>query len=558
MVNCALSRSYGGPIFKQIKQHSFLLYCLRILLISGAYYITARMGMMMGTMSGFATLIWPPSGIALAALILWGRNLWPAVFIGGMSSNYFTGAPLLTSLGVGAGNSLAAVVAVTILIRLTDFNPAMERLRDVIWLAVIGALLSTNISSLVGVISFRSQGVITPDETYSVWQTWWLGDMLGDLVVAPLVLTWVIAWRRQKFKHCNYLESLFLFATTFGVSMAVFGGFSIFYNFPLPFILFPFIVWAAIRFGQLGTVSISFFISALAVWTTMKGYGPFLQEGTYSGLVLLHVYIGVLATTGMVLAAVTHQRNVAEAELRKAVKARDDFLSLASHELKTPVTSLKLQLHMAKRNVKPDIPLEKLNKSLDSSARQVDRITTLIEDLLDISRIQAGRMAFNFQLMNLSDLVKEVVENFQDQLTAAKCPVNLDIHDDVWGYWDHERLEQVVINLLSNALKYAPGKPIFIKVVRDVFEARIIIQDQGPGIQKDKQATVFERFERGSAARSVGGLGLGLFITKNIVEAHRGKIRLDSDEGIGATFTVAIPISLQNGQSASSTAPTST
>ncbi len=232
--------------------------------------------------------------------------------------------------------------------------------------------------------------------------------------------------------------------------------------------------------------------------------------------------------------------------LSKAIRSRDEFLSIASHELKTPITSLKMQLQLAQREIKPEKgivpPLERLTKLLYIFNLQIDRLTSLVEGLLDVSRIQAGKLNLNIEPCNLSKLIKQVIERFNPQLIYAQCSIEFNIDEGVTGLWDQGRIEQVVSNLVSNAIKYAPGKPIRISLATRQDYAYFTIQDFGPGIEKEKQVKIFERFERAVSSQNISGLGLGLFISKQIIKAHGGLIDLWSESGKGSVFTVTIPI----------------
>lgn len=231
---------------------------------------------------------------------------------------------------------------------------------------------------------------------------------------------------------------------------------------------------------------------------------------------------------------------------QKAILARDEFLSIASHELKTPVTSLKLQIQLTRRNVKPELKQapspERLVKFLDIANTQVDRLTRLIEDLLDVSRIQAGKITFDFERVDLAELMRDVISRYADPLREAGCELTLDIQDRVVAEVDKGRFEQVMVNLISNGIKYAPGKPVKISLHGRGKNAELSVQDSGPGIPADRLPRVFERFERAVSSRNISGLGLGLFITKEIVHAHRGRITVESTPGQGANFIVQLPL----------------
>jgi PAS domain S-box-containing protein len=232
---------------------------------------------------------------------------------------------------------------------------------------------------------------------------------------------------------------------------------------------------------------------------------------------------------------------------RKAVQARDEFLAVASHELKTPLTSLLLALHLLlQRTRQGSPPAEYLTRRLTIVEEQSKRLDHLVSNLLDISRITAGRLQLEPEQADLAALVRKTVEQFQDELTEARCPLLLDADSPVRGYWDAARIEQVVANLLTNAMKYGRGRPITVTVTADGSEqggdAHLIVSDQGIGIAPEHLERIFGRFERAAAPVKYGGMGMGLYITRQIVEAHGGSIDVMSTPDEGTTFTVSLPL----------------
>jgi signal transduction histidine kinase len=234
---------------------------------------------------------------------------------------------------------------------------------------------------------------------------------------------------------------------------------------------------------------------------------------------------------------------------QQAIRDREDFLSIVSHELNTPLTSLKLQIEMARQKVDrvertdhPDWPLEAIDKALSISENQIVRLSRLVDDLLDVARIKAGRLTFTFERLNLSDTVQEVVGRFGDQLSRVGSVVTTEIEADIIGAFDQTRIEQVLDNLLTNAMKHAAGKPVKVSLRRVDQSATLEVEDRGPGIPEDKQPTIFERFERGASRQSVDGLGLGLFIAKQIVVGQGGSIQVQGRPGEGARFIVTLPL----------------
>lgn len=227
-------------------------------------------------------------------------------------------------------------------------------------------------------------------------------------------------------------------------------------------------------------------------------------------------------------------------EAQAALRVRDEFMSIASHELRTPVTSLQLLVQALTSGLVPMSP-EQMARALPMIGRQTDRLTRLIDDLLDVSRIQAGRLPLLLEEVDLCVVLKDIAEQFRGDLERARCRVEIHAERPVTGSWDRQRLEQVVSNLLSNAIKFAPGSVIEMTVVESDGVARLVVEDHGVGIDPARLPHLFQRFERAVSAKNYGGLGLGLFITRSIVEALGGAIRVQSAPGEGTTFTVELP-----------------
>jgi PAS domain S-box-containing protein len=233
-------------------------------------------------------------------------------------------------------------------------------------------------------------------------------------------------------------------------------------------------------------------------------------------------------------------------EAQDAIGARDEFLSIASHELRTPLTPLQIQLQrllgVAGKAGLDHMPKEQVRGMLQRSAIQVSRLATLIDSLLDVSRITAGRFHLELEQVDLLALAREVIARFNEAATAGGSLLTLTTSDPVSLRCDPLRVEQVLSNLLSNAIKYGNGQPIEVRVGISGEIGTLVVADKGIGIGSDKLPKIFDRFERGEAARSYAGLGLGLYIAKQIVEAHHGSIRVSSEPGKGSVFTVEVPL----------------
>ena len=235
-----------------------------------------------------------------------------------------------------------------------------------------------------------------------------------------------------------------------------------------------------------------------------------------------------------------------QAELEQAVRMRDDFMSIVAHEVRTPLNGLILETQLRKMHLARDnasaFTLDKMHAMVDRDERQIKSLIRLIEDMLDVSRIRTGKLSIRPSRFDLVQLVSNLLQNFAQQIEAAETEVSLTVFGPVEGHWDEFRIEQVVSNLLTNALRYGGRSPIQVRVYREGDEARIEVQDHGIGISKENQKRIFQQFERVSAKTVVAGLGLGLFISEQIVAAHGGSIVVESEINEGALFRVCLPI----------------
>jgi signal transduction histidine kinase len=236
-------------------------------------------------------------------------------------------------------------------------------------------------------------------------------------------------------------------------------------------------------------------------------------------------------------------------ELRLAVNARDEFLTIASHELRTPLTPLVLQLSAARELAQrvnaapaPGEVLERLTLKIDKSLGHIQRLTVLINSLIDMTRITAGRFTFEKVDVELGDLVHTVVERHRELLQNAGSAVTVETPTRVRGCWDPLALETALANLMSNAIKFGGGQPITVTVGSEGGLALVSVTDRGMGIAPDALGRIFDRFERAVSVRNYGGFGLGLWIARQIAEAHGGRIDVRSAPGQGATFTIELPL----------------
>jgi integral membrane sensor domain MASE1 len=277
------------------------LHLLRLLTVAGLYYGTARLGLSLASTVPSATAIWPPTGISLAAVLLWGYRMWPAIALGAFLANIDTDIPVYSTLGITVGNTCEALLG-AYLLRLTDFRATFERVRDVMSFVILAALVSTTVSATLGTASILWGGEIAGDQFGTAWRTWWLGDLGGDLIVASAILVAVRYWPFRGVMD-RPLEAASLGLAVVGVAVAVFYP-----STPRAYLMFPLVTWAALRFWQPGAVACSILLTAVAVPLTANDHGSFSGFPLDERLQLVQTFIAVAAATGLVVAAVSTER----------------------------------------------------------------------------------------------------------------------------------------------------------------------------------------------------------------------------------------------------------
>lgn len=231
---------------------------------------------------------------------------------------------------------------------------------------------------------------------------------------------------------------------------------------------------------------------------------------------------------------------------QEEIRARDEFLSIASHELKTPLTLSLLQIQQALNNIRnvslAKFSVQNLMNMLESVENQTDRLSKMIGDLSNVSLITTGKLRLEKEEVDIAKIAADVVKRVPNILSREHYPIKLFKKGSTTGKWDKVRIEQVITNLLTNAIKYGNNKPIEVRVEKTDHKVRLIVKDKGIGIPKNLQKKIFDRFERAVANKQYQGLGVGLYITNQIIAAHRGSIKVSSKEGKGSTFTVELPL----------------
>jgi integral membrane sensor domain MASE1 len=295
------------------------VYVAKIATIAAGYYGSAKIGLDLAFATRSVTAVWPPTGIALAALVLWGPSVWPGVALGACLANAWTGVPPITVLGIVCGNTLEGLVG-AYLLRAASFLPTLERVRDVLALVALAAVGSTVIAATIGVLSLVVGGEVPIDSFGSVWRVWWLGDMGGDLLVAPLLMAAVAYWPFDRLPG-RAIEGLVLAAAVVGLSVFVFTR-----ETNLAYLVFPLLVWAALRFWQPGAAAASLAVVTVAVYYTANADGPFIRSNPDDSLLLAQTFFAVAGVTVLLLAAVITERRRAEETIEQIAGALQESL----------------------------------------------------------------------------------------------------------------------------------------------------------------------------------------------------------------------------------------
>jgi PAS domain S-box-containing protein len=286
--------------------------------VSFVYLLAARLGLSLASVHTNVSPVWPPTGVAIAALLLFGRSLWPSILVGAFAANFWTGVSIPTAAGIALGNSLEAVLAVSLLARGKAFNTSLDSLSDVVRFLLCAVILSPIVGATVGNLSLCLGGAADWNQFGNLWVTWWLGDGFGALVVAPFLLAWS-STPTHLVSSRSVAESALLLILLFVSAMVIFAGWfpGNVKDYPLEHLCLPFLVWAALRFDQRILTAAVVVLAGVALWGTSQGYGPFVHGSPNESLLLLQVFVGASTLMALTLFAVISERKKAQAEKLK-------------------------------------------------------------------------------------------------------------------------------------------------------------------------------------------------------------------------------------------------
>jgi signal transduction histidine kinase len=555
------------------------------------YVVTAKLGFFLALDQTNATAVWPPTGVALAACLVFGLRLWPGIFLGAFLANMLVvaGSPvasfpvLLLSSSTAAGNTLEALVGAYLVNRFIAGRLPFDRTLDTVYFMLFGALASPLISATVGTAGFC---------TYSgdwsrfgqMWLTWWLGDAVGALIIAPLLLTWEKrgAFRRYRWQAA---EAAALLTALLLVEMVIFP-----LNAPLEYLVFPLLFWAAFRFGQFEAAVMVMLVMVTFLLWTVNGSGPFVGKPLNTALLFLQSYLGVASASTLILSTLISARNRAEdslleyqdnleklvtvrtAELQRineqltgeieeriraeqalslakehaeaADKTKSAFLATMSHELRTPLNSIIGFTGILLQGLGGPVNAEQ-EKQLTMVKNSANHLLSLISDVLDISKIEAGQATVTCLPLELKVVISKAVQSIRPLAEKKGIELTLDMAEDVGTVCaDERRVEQILLNLLSNAVKFTEKGSISVRCLRKADSYLMSVTDTGIGIKADDLEHLFHPFQQidTGLSRKYEGTGLGLSICKKMAELMGGSILVTSSLGTGSTFSFVLPL----------------
>jgi signal transduction histidine kinase len=520
-----------------------------IVALAVAYTLLGRIGLVFDPVGGFATAVWGPTGLSIAMVLLRGPAMGIGVWIGALATNLMAGASVSLAATFATGNTAEALAAAMILTRRGNFNTSLTRLTDVLWFALVAGVLAPAISASVGATAMGYVGRLTQAELPMAWRTWWVGDCIGALIVAPVILTWgshgVRGVRRRAAEAgVKTLALVIVSLMVFTADPPTGTGFL------QAYLLFPVLIWGAMRFGPRGASMAVLLTSLIAIMGTVRGDGPFAGPDLRSSLFELQTFVGIIAVSMLALAAANHERVEAArhakellASIDSANRSKSDFLAAMSHELRTPLNAIAGYAQLLQMDIHGQLTPKQRDavERIDSNQRH---LATLVADVLSFTRMEAGRLTLQLGSVSLARELESLHEYVGHEAERRGIALDVSCRDgSLVVQADVERLRQVLLNLVMNAIKFSTdGGRVTVGAARDGDRVLVRVRDDGIGIAATNIERVFEPFyqvERGHARR-YPGVGLGLTIARDLARAMGGDIVLQSAPGKGTTALLTL------------------
>jgi len=569
--------------------HGWGLQWGRLAVVAVLYYATARLGLGLAFENTNISPLWPPAGVALAAMLVWGYKMWPAIALAALVANLqnylAVGVPLSQALPVSlllmAGNTVEVFAGAWMVRRVKPEGRWFEHPTGVVQFMGLGAL-SCVIGATVGASTVFASKLGQPNDWSYLWWTWWTGDTAGVHMITPLAVAWSqrLDWgllRERRNEFCGVLLGLT------AVSWGIFGPGELIVQpvYPLAYLLLPFLVWAALRFGRSGATVCLVTGLGIAVWGTTHGHGPFHMASLNESLLLLQTFMSVVAMTVLVLMGTQIEQHQAQEKLEERVRERTAQLTESHHQLTESLGRLQQSeaqreslTHMVVHDLRTpvnalDYLLQLLGRDEANSPRQREAIelakqssATLSRRILNLMEIQNAENDV-LQLHRESVLPAALLEEAAAQLRPLAHHKRLTLQTETESqlphvYIDREKMSRVLQNLLDNAISFSPEGGMIRLHARQLAPTEITttqadisapgwiefsVSDEGPGIAEAEFSRIFEKFgQAGSEKDRQSSTGLGLAYCKMIVEAHGGCILVQSQLGAGSRLLFRLPL----------------
>lgn len=518
------------------------------LALLGIYFVTGKLGLRLAFVHPSATPIWAPSGISLAAMLLFGARVWPVIFAGSFFVNITTAGSVATYLGIASGNTLEAIAGMWLINRFANGRGAFQTPQGTFRFAALAAGPSTMVAATFGATSLIVTGYASRADFGSIWVTWWLGDAIGDLLIAPLLLIWAGDWK-WTWQPRRAAEAGLMFVILIAAGLAVFGGVGAdrTAKYPTEFLCLPILLWAAFRFGRREAISAAIVLAGLAIFGTVRGSGPFARGSANTSLLLLQAYVGVITVTSLAVAAAVLERQRVESKLRasqnRLLQSNADleqFAYSASHDLQEPIRIVSLYADLLKKRSQGKIDSES-DWFLDTISKSAARMADLVKDLLVYSRVTADMPPGEAEITDAATALTKTIANLDGAIRENEA--RIDAGDLPKVRMSEVHLRQIFQNLISNAIKYRADRSPCISVSARSHDTAgfhlFAVRDNGAGIELEYREKIFELFKR--LQQDSAGTGVGLAICKRAVERYGGRIWVESDAGKGSTFFFTVP-----------------
>ncbi len=498
-----------------------LLYLTKVGIIALGYYALGKLGISLAIIHGLVSSVWPASGMALGVLLIFGKRVWPGVWLGATLINIVPGVPLWASITQGTGNTLEALLAVYLLRRFIGLSSYFNRPCDVVKFSVLAGLVSPVVSASAGVGSLLLSGVIRPADFFFCWFAWWLSEATGVLVITPVMLTWQkqpeTRWRARKLAEYSLL--LLMLVIT---SHLIFSGFlagTVLDSLTYKYLLLPYFVWLIFRFGQRETATATLILAIVAVWNTVAKFGTLTGISNNELILSIQAFVSFILMGSLVLSAVVSERGRMVEDMARLEKLNliGEMAAGIAHEIRNPMTTVRGFLQMLAR--KEDASQQK--DFYDLMISELDRANSIITEYLLLARnkpIELKQVSLNRIVTALSPLLTADAINMDKSVEFCLG----DVQD---LYLDEKEIRQLILNLSRNGLEaMSPGGKLTVRTWTDKNQIVLAVEDEGKGIAPDMLKKLGTPF----LTTKENGTGLGLAVSYSIAARHNAVIKVES------------------------------